>query len=145
MVKIPAATEVKEDALLAALRKACPDCHFSLETDTSVQAVANWGKTLLPHLDDLSQIAGAKILCVKKDPAAILKALKRSNAVLVPGLGAVCSTKDADDLEAIATIMRKSAKTALYAATCNAKHLNPVDRRIMRLVYTMKYAKKKAE
>ena len=86
-----------------------------------------------------------QILCVKKDPAAILKALKRSNAVLVPGLGAVCSAKDADDLEAIATIMRKSAKTALYAATCNAKHLNPVDRRIMRLVYTMKYAKKKAE
>lgn len=145
MVKIPAGMEVNEDALLVKLRKACPDCHFCLETDAAVQAVSNWDRTLLPHLDDLSQIAGVKILCVKKEPAAILKALKRSNAVLVSGIGAVCCARDADDLDAIATIMRKSAMAALYAATCNAKPLSPVDRRIMRLVYTMKYAKKKAE
>lgn len=145
VVTIPSGTHVKEDTLLSQLRKACPDCHFCLETDAAVQTVAGWGKPLLPHLDDLSQIAGVKILCTKKEPAAILKALKRSNAVLVPGIGAICCTTDAEDLDAIATIMRKSAKTALYAAACNAKPLSPVDRRIMRLVYTMKYAKKKAE
>ena len=110
-----------------------------------MQAVANWRKPLLPHLDDLSQIAGAKIPCVKKDPAAVLKALKHSNAVLVPGAGAVCCAKDAEDVSAIEMIMRKSAMAALYADTCGAKPLSPVDRRIMRLVYTMKYAKKKAE
>jgi hypothetical protein len=35
--------------------------------------------------------------------------------------------------------------TALYAEKSGAKPLSALDRRIMRLVYTMKYAKKKAE
>jgi ribulose-5-phosphate 4-epimerase/fuculose-1-phosphate aldolase len=107
--------------------------------------VAAWGKPLRPHLDDLAQIAGAKILCAEKDTTAILKALKGNNAVLIPGVGAVCCAKDADDVDSIAAILRKSARTALYAFACNAKPLSAIDRRIMRLVYTMKYAKKKAE
>jgi len=144
-VKIPKGSQQEQDALLKALRSASPDLHFSIETDAAVQAVAAWGKTLHPHLDDLSQIAGAKILCAKAEPAAILKALKHNNAVLVPGVGTVCCAKDKDDLGAIETIMRKSAMAALYATTCDAAPLSPVDRRIMRLVYTMKYAKKKTE
>ncbi len=144
-VQIPAGMEAREDALLAQLRKHCPDLHFRFQTHGAVQAVANWRKTLYPHLDDLAQIAGAKILCVSKNPAAILKALKHSNAALIPGMGAVCCAKDEDDLDAIATILRKSCMAALYAATCDAAPLSPIDRRIMRLVYTMKYAKKKTE
>ena len=66
-------------------------------------------------------------------------------AVLVPGVGAVCCAKDPEDLWAIQMIMRKSAMAALYAQACSAAPLSPVDRRIMRFVYTMKYAKKKTE
>lgn len=145
VVRLPGCTQPQCDTLLAALCNLATDLHFSVEADAAVQAVAAKGKTLLPHLDDLSQIAGARILCSKKEPAAILKALKHRNAVLVPGVGAVCCAKDEDDLDAIKTIMRKSCMAALYADSCGAAPLNPIDRRIMRLVYTLKYAKKKAE
>ena len=138
---IPAA----EDALLQSLENACPECCFGLVTDAAVQAVAGWRKALLPHLDDLSQIAGVQIPSTSKDPAAILKAFQRSNAVLIPGVGAVCCAKDQEDLGAIETIMRKSCIAALYADVTGATPLSAIDRRIMRFVYTMKYAKKKTE
>lgn len=144
-VTIPQPQDVEADRLLKDLRRTCPELHFSLETDAAVQAVAAWKKTLRPHLDDLAQIAGERILSAKKDPAVIRKALKRNNAVLVSGVGAVCCARDPEDLWAIQMIMRKSAMAALYAQTCSAAPLSPVDRRIMRLVYTMKYAKKKTE
>ena len=145
VVTIPMPQDVETARLLQDLHSACPELQFGLETDAAVQAVAAWGKTLHPHLDDLAQIAGAKILWAKAEPAAILKALKHSNAVLVAGMGAVCCAKDADDLDAIETIMRKSCMAALYANICGATALSPIDRRIMRFVYTMKYAKKKTE
>ena len=144
-VSIPAGAQPQTDALLQKLNSVQPESCFSAETHAAVQAVAAWGKTLYPHLDDLSQIAGVKIQCAPKDPAALLKALKHADAVLVPGVGAVCCAKEADDLDAIATIMRKSCMAALYAKTCSAKPLHPIDRRIMRLVYTLKYSKKKTE
>ena len=143
VVTIPDGVQGEETELLTMLRSQCEQMHFALEADPAVQAVAAWGKTLYPHLDDLSQIAGARILCAQKEISAILKALKHANAVLIPGLGAVCCAQDADDLGAIRTILRKSCMAALYAATCAAPPLHPVDRRIMRLVYTLKYAKKK--
>ena len=143
-VALPQRIPVKED-LLQTLSNTCLECYFGLVTDAAVQAVAGWRKTLLPHLDDLAQIAGARIPSVSKDPAAILKAFQRSNAVLIPGVGAVCCAKDQGDLGAIETIMRKSCMAALYAEASGATPLSAIDRRIMRFVYTMKYAKKKTE
>lgn len=144
-VNLPSAKPVEADELLKALKREAAGFSFSVETDAAVQTLAAKGNTLYPHLDDLAQIAGVRIRCVKKESAAILKALRHSNGALVPGLGAVCCAKDPEDLSAIATIMRKSAMAALYAETCGAKPLSGIDRRIMRLVYTVKYAKKKTE
>jgi L-fuculose-phosphate aldolase len=145
VVTIPLPQNAEAEHLLKDLRSACPELQFGLEADAAVQAVAAWKKTLRPHLDDLAQIAGVRIRSAQKDPAAIVKAMKHSNAVLVPGVGAVCCAKDPEDLWAIQMIMRKSAMAALYAQACSAAPLSPVDRRIMRFVYTMKYAKKKTE
>lgn len=131
-------------ALLAALRAAAPDKNFSVETDSAARLIAAEGKTLLPHLDDLAQIAGVDIRCAKNEPQAVLAALKGRNAAFVEGIGAVCCAEDEDDLGAIAAILRKSCMAALYAKHCGAAPLHALDRRIMRLVYTMKYSKKKA-
>lgn len=144
-VTLPETTAPETKHLLAQLEAAMPGMHFAAETDRAVQATALNGKTLLPHLDDLAQIAGATIRNTKNDPAAIVKALRGRNAVLVPGLGAICCAKDESDLSAIAAILRKSCRAALYARTCRAKPLSGLDRRIMRIVYTMKYAGKKSE
>ena len=145
VVEIPSGVKTDYEALLKALRDISSDLYFSIENDAAVQAVAAKKKTLYPHLDDLAQIAGVQIPWAENEPNAILKGLKYSNAVLVPGLGAVCCAKDPEDLGAIAAIMRKSAMAALYADTCAAKPLSSIDRYIMRLVYTLKYSKKKAE
>lgn len=118
--------------------------HFLVETDRAVLTVAERGRTLRPYLDDLAQIAGVTIRCAGNDATAIMKAMKGRNAVLVPGFGAVCCAEDEDDLSAIAAIVRKGCMTALYAGRCGAKPLSAPDCTLMRLVYRMKYSKKKA-
>lgn len=144
-VQIPKGIQADAGSLLKELHNACPALHFNVETDDAIQAVAAWGKTLYPHLDDLAQIAGVQIRCTDSNPTSIIKALKHSNAALVPGVGAVCCAGDPEDLGAIAAIMRKSCMAALYAKHCGAAPLSLVDRWIMRLVYTLKYSKKKTE
>lgn len=143
-VTLPEAVSGDMEKLLAKLRSGTSGKYFSVESHAAVQAVAAKGKTLHPHLDDLAQIAGATIRCANNDPAAILSALKGRNAVLVSGIGAVCCAEDETDLGAIAAIIRKSSMAALYADAHHAAPLSGIDRRIMRLVYTMKYSKKKA-
>lgn len=144
-VTLPQGSQPEIGSFLQTLSRANPQLHFGLETDPAVQAVADWGRTLKPHLDDLAQIAGARIPCVNADVATVARALHGRNAVLIPGVGALCCATDPEDLDAIRAIMRKSAMAALYADTCGAKPLSSLDRQIMRLVYTMKYSKKKAE
>ena len=73
-----------------------------------------------------------------------MNAMKGRNAVLVPGVGAVCCADEESDLEAIAAIVRKGCMTAMYAETCSAKPLSVWDCCLMRLVYQLKYSKKKA-
>ena len=143
-VTLPHATPADGSELLAALRAAAPGKYFSIENHSAAMLIAAEGKTLHPHLDDLAQIAGTSIRCAKDDCNAILGALKGRNAAFVPGFGAVCCAEEEDDLGAIAAIIRKSCMAALYAKHCGAAPLNPLDRHIMRLVYTMKYSKKKA-
>lgn len=144
-VMLPEEKATEEAPLLKALRAAAPQLHFGVETHAAVQAVAAKGETLLPHLDDLAQIAGTTVRCVKCDPGPVLRGLKHRAAVLVEGVGAVCCTEDSGDLEAVAAILRKSCMTALYAEAVGASPLSGLDRRIMRTVYTMKYSKKKTE
>lgn len=144
-VTLPEAAVSDSQQLLSALESVCPGQHFAVEEHSAVQVAAARGKTLRPHLDDLAQIAGTTVRCAKNDPAAIWKALRERNAVLVPGIGAVCRAEDQSDLPAIAAILRKGCMAALYAAECGAKPLSGFDRGIMRLVYSKKYARKKTE
>lgn len=143
-VALPGVNAVEAQQLLSSLHSAASGQHFAVEGHSAVQAVAVHSRPLRPHLDDLAQIAGVTIRCAKNDPAAILKALRGRNAVLVPGIGAICRAEDESDLAAIAAIVRKGCMAALYAAQCGAKPLGSLDRRIMRFVYQTKYARKKS-
>lgn len=144
-VTLPEVDTTEAQNLLSSLERMSSGQHFAVEGHSAVQAIAVRGITLRPHLDDLAQIAGVTIRCAKNDPAAILKALKSRNAVLVPGIGAICRAEDESDLPAIAAIVRKGCMAALYAAGYGAKPLGGLDCRIMRLVYKTKYSKKRAE
>lgn len=144
-VSLPEDKTTEPTALLDNLKKAGVGPHLSVEAHGAVLAAASRGKTLRPHLDDLAQIAGANIRCVKNDPEAIRKALKGRNAVLVEGVGAICRAEDESDLSAIETIVHKGCMAALYAEKCGASPLGSIDRRLMRFVYTTKYSRKKSE
>lgn len=137
----PGQAEVK--SLLATLQSGKQGLHFAPESHNAVQAVAVRGKTMRPYLDDLAQIAGVTIRCTKNNATAVAKAMRGRNAVLIPGIGAICCAEDESDVPAIASILRKSCMAALYAASCGAAPLSGLDCRIMRLVYQMKYSKKK--
>lgn len=144
-VTLPETPATQVEQLLSDLKLAAPRLHFAVESGSAAQAIAVRGKTLHPHLDDLAQIAGVTIRCAKKGPSFAGRAMRGRNAVLIPGIGAVCCAEDEDDLAATAAIVRKGCMAALYAAQCNASPLRGMDRAIMRLVYTTKYAKKKHE
>lgn len=144
-VTLPERKATDGNTLLSELRKAGVAPHLSIESHPAVLAVAAQGKTLRPHLDDLAQIAGATVRCVKNDPVAIQKGLRRRNAVLVDGIGAICCAEDESDLGAIEAIIRKGCMAALYAESCGATSLSGIDRRLMRFVYTTKYSRKKSE
>ena len=141
-VTLPNTQITQTDQLLSELKLTAPNLHFAVEPGSAAQAVALRGKTLHPHLDDLAQIAGVTIRCAKK---GTLNTLRGRNAVLIPGIGAVCCAADESDLSAITAIMRKGCMAALYAAECHSSPLSQIDRTIMRLVYTTKYSKKKHE
>lgn len=143
-VTIPDAAPQAVSGLLNELQIAATGQHFSVENHPAVLAIAARGKKLLPYLDDLAQIAGVNVRCAKNDATAIMNAMKGRNAVLVPGIGAVCCAEDPGDLEAIAAIVRKGSMTALYAEKCGAKPLGILDCHLMRMVYKMKYSRKKA-
>lgn len=143
IVTIPVIETEAITGLINELKIAATGQYFSVESHPAVLAAAARGKKLRPALDDMAQIIGTNVRCSKNDATAIMSAMKGRNAVLVPGIGAVCMAEDESDLSAMENILRKGCMTALYADTCGAQPLGWFDCLLMRLVYTMKYSRKK--
>ena len=79
-------------------------------------AMSGFGEVMEPYIDDLAQIGGVTIRCI--DTLSVpdcARALKNRNAVLVKGKGAVCTGKDRDDAEAVATVLEKACMAAYLA------------------------------
>ena len=117
--------------------------------EDAIVAASKIGKTLKPLLDDFAQIVGVSVKSAKYDPNSTLKSakkvvkkLKGRNAVLLENNGALCVAGSEYDAGAIEFITNKGAKiqvcTKLYG---KAKPINPVETRIMNLVYRLKYSK----
>ena len=79
---------------------------------------------------------------IEKPAKKVVKKLKGRNAVLLDNNGALCVAGSEYDAGAIEFITNKGAKiqvcTKLYG---KAKPINPVETRIMNLVYRLKYSK----
>lgn len=74
----------------------------------------------------------------------IISTLKKRNAVLVPGLGAVVCGCDADDSEALCMLADKAAVSALHtAASRTDARLSFTDAMLMHAIYKFKYSKQK--
>ena len=102
------------------------------------------GALVRPYLDDLAQIAGAELLCVKAEPQRAAAALFGRNAVLLRCLGALCTGKTREDAEAVRTILEKDCRAQLYAENVpGAGPLARTDAALQRAVYLNRYARLK--
>ena len=115
--------------------------HVSISRDPYVMACCRLGKRLKPYIDDFAMIAGADVLCVDDDPRKIRRALSGRNAVLIKGVGALCTGKTADDVEAVEMIVSKNAAASLYVR--KARPLSRADAMLERRIYVGKYSKRK--
>ncbi len=132
----------KASALMDAVRAEIPTAELS-GGDYAVMW-ANTKRTLHAQLDDMAQMLGSHVNCVKASPKKIVRALKERDAVFVQGLGAVVKADDPDDREALRLLTEKSALCALHTSGIGAKvKLGTVDTALMRFVYKKKYSKRK--
>ena len=133
-----------------AVYKKREDVNFIYHTkDPFTVACSKMGKTMRPLIDDFAQIVGVTVKHAGYNPnnslatsKKVVKALKGRNAVLLDNNGALCVAGSEYDAGAIEFITNKGAKiqvcTKLYG---KAKPINPVETRIMNLVYRLKYSK----
>lgn len=112
-------------------------------TDSNLLFAANDGG-IPSQLDDIAQMTGIKICSVENNAKSILKALSKTPAVLVKGVGCVICTNDADDCRALEILAKKAAMAYRLTESRNIKvRLSVFDCLLMRAVYTMKYSKQK--
>ena len=105
-------------------------------------AVAGRKKDIVSQLDDVSQMVGAKVKSVGID--GVEKALSKSNAILVDGLGAIVRADNDDDVEALSVLMQKMAIVKLHTEAFNKKAtIGFIDSIYMHHHYVTKYSKQK--
>lgn len=117
--------------------------------DPYTVACSKMGKTMRPLIDDFAQIVGVNVKSAKYDPnntlataKKVVKKLKGRNAVLLENNGALCVAGSEYDAGAIEFITNKGAKIQVSAQMFEkVEPINPLETRIMRLVYKLKYSK----
>ena len=133
-----------------AVYKKRADVNFiSHSKDPYTVACSKMGKTMRPLIDDFAQIVGVTVKSAKYDPnnslatsKKVVKKLKGRNAVLLENNGALCVAGSEYDAGAIEFITNKGAKIQISAQLFEkVEPINPLETRIMRLVYKLKYSK----
>ena len=133
-----------------AVYKKRADVNFiSHSKDPYTVACSKMGKTMKPLIDDFAQIVGVTVKSAKYDPNnslatsnKVVKKLKGRNAVLLENNGALCVAGSEYDAGAIEFITNKGAKIQISAQMFEkVEPINPLETRIMRLVYKLKYSK----
>lgn len=117
--------------------------HVSHIASPPVLACASHGTAVRAQLDDMAQMIGAKLFVAKPEESAVADALKKHEAVLVPGVGAICRAPTQDDISALCLLAEKSCICWLHTQAAGAEvRLSSFDIWLMRKVYLMKYSKK---
>lgn len=133
-----------------AVYKKRDDVNFIYHTkDPYTVACSKMGKKMRPLIDDFAQIVGVNVKSAKYDPnnslataKKVVKKLKGRNAVLLENNGALCVAGSEYDAGAIEFITNKGAKIQVSAQMFEkVVPINPIETRIMRLVYKLKYSK----
>ncbi|MGI6267569.1 MAG: class II aldolase/adducin family protein [Acutalibacteraceae bacterium] len=123
--------------------------YISHLTEPSTVALSVVGEEMYPYLDDFSQISGATIKVsewdksyIENSSTDIAKKLKRRNAVLIKGLGAICISKKKSDLVATKIVTDKGCRAEISVILFGkGEPISKFHRYVMRAVYTFYYSK----
>lgn len=100
--------------------------HAAILTEAPfTRMISSYGREIPPYLDDLAQIGGITIRCVnaQADDEIIREGLEGRNAVLLRGIGGVCTGTTLEDAEAACLVLEKNCRAALLAMSI--QHLFP--------------------
>ena len=119
---VPKIEEISEsfeidDALKGILEKRDRVTAVNCVQTPFILATSSLGKKQRPYLDDLAQIAGTDIACIKADAntSELLKALEKRNAVFIEGVGAICTGVDESEAQAVAIVLEKACMASYLA------------------------------
>lgn len=116
--------------------------HLDYTASPPVLACAEEGDIIRAQLDDMAQMIGSKLKVVPKTLESVSNALGKKEAVLVPGIGAICRADTEEDCRALCLLVEKACISRLHTkALGRNNHLTWLDKRIMRRIYVKKYAK----
>jgi L-fuculose-phosphate aldolase len=115
-------------------------------------AASKMGRTVRPFLDDFAQIVGFTLRTAVYDPnrpaasnRAVLNKLRYRDAVMLKSNGAICVGADEDEANAVKLVTEKGCKafTAAEMYGRGKEYINTAESVLMRVVYKLKYSKKK--
>ena len=113
------------------------------KTASAVAETANRVESLCAQLDDMAQMIGPQLVVVNGEPGAVVKALRKHCAVLIPSVGAVCRAETQGDCEALQILIEKACVSFLHTRALGIPiALSPFDAWLMRSVYLNQYSKK---
>lgn len=111
----------------------------------AVEVCIHQGRTVYAQLDDMAQMIGRRIP-VAHDMSDAEQMIKKYNAVLAAGCGAVVRAQNEDDLNAIRLLVDKACLCAAHTRTYGKdKRLSAIDVALMHFVYQNKYSKQKEQ
>lgn len=122
----------------------------------AMRAVSAAGCTIPAIIDDMAQIAGTDVHCLKKKwlkPGTVshsLQVMRRLKALLsgrsvvyVEGFGALCVADCMEEAEAVRIVAEKNAVAELYTPFATEPYLGEADANLQHLVYKKKYSRLK--
>ncbi len=120
--------------------------NIELAADENVIAVSLAKKPLPQLLDDFAQMMGKPMRIAQgAEPNAIVKALKKTGGVLIPGVGALCCAATRTDAHAVKLVTEKDALAEICATMLGTpKPISAIECFLMHLVYSKSYAKQAA-
>jgi len=130
--------------ILAAVKKEYP--HYQYIMTPEIMEAAALKQSIPSQLDDMAQMIGTKIPWTDAQPDKVLEVLKKTDAVLIPTVGAIMKAEDSEDCTALGILVEKSVICFLHTKQKGVRaDLSWFDTRLMRFVYKQKYSKQKTK
>lgn len=106
-----------DDALKGILKRKDGLEAVNLVQTPFILQISKLGKKQRPYLDDAAQIAGTDVRYIRKNAntSELLKALEKRNAVLIEGVGALCTGADESEAQAVGIVLEKASMASYLA------------------------------